>query len=150
MRAHFAGPRIASRDQWFDAETLPALIAERRQSVRSMLPPVPVGLLVHTPMAQGQECEIIALIAVEARCGLGTALLSAAVERAHAAGVCRLFLTTSNDNLEALRFYQRRGWRVCAVHRGSIDRARAQKPDIPAIGHFGIAARDEIELEWES
>lgn len=148
LRTHFAGPRIASRGVWFDADALPGLIAEERKCVRSMLPPVPVGVLVHTPMQRAEECEIIALAATQPHRGVGTVLLHEAVRLATATGVRRLFLTTSNDNLDALRFYQRHGWRMVAVHRGSIERAREHKPDIPLTGHYGIAVRDEVELEW--
>jgi hypothetical protein len=59
----------------------------------------------------------------------------------------RLWLITSNDNLNAIRFYQRRGMRLTAVHRGAIDEARQIKPSIPLIGEHGIPIHDELELE---
>jgi hypothetical protein len=58
-----------------------------------------------------------------------------------------VFLTTTNDNLRAVGFYQRRGWSLVAVHRGAMDRARNEKPSIPLIGMNGIEMHDEIELE---
>jgi len=64
-------------------------------------------------------------------------------------GCRRVWLITSNDNLDALRFYQRRGLRLVAVHRGAIDEARRVKPSIPATGEYGIPVRDEIELELQ-
>ena len=54
---------------------------------------------------------------------------------------------TTNDNLGALRFYQRRGLRLVAVHRGAVDHARAVKPAIPRVGEHGIEIHDELELE---
>jgi hypothetical protein len=55
---------------------------------------------------------------------------------------------TTNDNLDALRFYQRRGFRLAALHRGAVDDSRARlKPQIPPIGDHGIKLRDELELE---
>ena len=57
-------------------------------------------------------------------------------------------LTTTNDNLDALRFYQRRGFRLVAVRPGAVDDARRTlKPAIPAIGSHGIPMRDELDLE---
>lgn len=54
---------------------------------------------------------------------------------------------TTNDNVDALRFYQRRGFRIVAVRTGAVDEARsALKPGIPHRGHYGIPLRDEIEL----
>ena len=63
------------------------------------------------------------------------------------AGATRLWLTTTNDNLAAVGFYQRRGLRIVAVHRGAVDRARLLKPSIPVAGDNGIELHDELELE---
>jgi ribosomal protein S18 acetylase RimI-like enzyme len=80
--------------------------------------------------------------------GVGTALLAAANAAAYAAGCSTLWLVTTNDNLDALRFYQRRGFRVRAVRPGAVDDARATlKPEISSTGAYGIPLRDEIELE---
>jgi hypothetical protein len=61
-------------------------------------------------------------------------------------GSRNIWMVTSNDNLDALRFYQRRGYRLVTVHAGAIDMARRLKPSIPPIGNHGIPLRDEIEL----
>ena len=53
---------------------------------------------------------------------------------------------TTNDNLAALRFYQRRGLRLVAVHRDAVRVARALKPLIPRVGNYGIPVLDELEL----
>ena len=58
------------------------------------------------------------------------------------------WLITTNDNLDALRFYQRRGFRITAIHAGAVDDSRARlKPEIPEAGDHGIPLRDELELE---
>ena len=63
-------------------------------------------------------------------------------------GARRLWLITTNDNVDALRFYQRRGFRLVRVHAGAVDRSRAAlKPGIPEAGDHGIPLRDELELE---
>jgi DNA-3-methyladenine glycosylase I len=54
---------------------------------------------------------------------------------------------TTNDNLNTLRFYQKRGFVMVAVHRNALDLARMMKPIIPTIGKDGIPLRDEVELE---
>ena len=62
----------------------------------------------------------------------------------------RVWLVTTNDNLEALRFYQRRGFRLAQLRCGAVDEARRHlKPAIPASGFFGIPVHDEIVLEQE-
>jgi hypothetical protein len=59
-----------------------------------------------------------------------------------------VWVVTTNDNVDALRFYQRRGYRLASVDAGAVDRARAAlKPAIPEVGAHGIPLRDELELE---
>lgn len=96
---------------------------------------------------EGGACELLSLNAVDAGRGVGTGLLRAVEDAAREAGCDRVWLITSNDNVDALRFYQRRGYRIVAIHTGAIDAARRVKPSIPATGFYGIPIHDEIELE---
>jgi GNAT superfamily N-acetyltransferase len=105
----------------------------------------PVGLITY--QIQGDECEIVSLNSLVEGMGVGSALIEAVEEAALAAGCRRLWLVTTNDNTHALRFYQRRGFVLVAVHRNALDRSRELKPEIPMIGMDGIPLRDEIELE---
>jgi ribosomal protein S18 acetylase RimI-like enzyme len=95
----------------------------------------------------GDACELVTLDALRQQVGVGTALLAAVREAAVRAGCRRLWLITTNDNLDALRFYQRRGMHLVAVHHGLRETARRLKPQIPLTGCFGIPIEDEIELE---
>jgi GNAT superfamily N-acetyltransferase len=95
----------------------------------------------------GGACELVTLDAVVPGQGVGSGLLRAVTEEARACGSSRLWLITSNDNLDAVRFYQRRGLRLVAVHRGAVDEARRLNPSIPLIGDLGIPLHDELELE---
>jgi len=81
------------------------------------------------------------------RLGAGSVLLAAATEVARKAGARRLWLITTNDNLDALALYQRRGFRLVAVRAGAVDRARLLKPSIPEVGEHGIPMHDELVLE---
>ena len=75
-------------------------------------------------------------------------MIEAAGQLARQQGCTRLWVITTNDNVDALRFYQRRGFCLVGVHRGAVDRSRASlKPEIPAAGAYRIPLRDEIELE---
>lgn len=95
----------------------------------------------------GGACEVLSLDSLRQGIGVGTALIDAVIETAKRAGCARLWLITTNDNLNALRFYQKRGFALVAVHRDAVTRARVFKPSIPPLGDHGIAIRDEIELE---
>ena len=79
--------------------------------------------------------------------GIGTALLEAVIEQARRRGCGRLLLVTTNDNLAAQRFYERRGLRLVAVHAGAVDQARKLKPEIPPRSEDGVAISDELEYQ---
>jgi len=115
----------------------------------------PVGLVtwvVGGAFSTAREAEIRVLVVARParRRGLGGGLLDAAVEALARAGVERAWLVTTNDNLEALGFYQRRGWRLLALLAGAVDEARRTlKPSIGSIGSGGIPIHDELVLGLE-
>ncbi len=133
------GSHLWSRGVRYDLDQLTALVAT--------LDGEPVGLLTYSVLPGGYQCEVVSLNALAPSRGVGAALLDEAVHAARASGCHRIFLTTSNDNLHAIAFYQRQGWRLCAVHRGSIDQARRWNSVVPHIAPNGIPIRDELELE---
>ncbi|MCL4393530.1 MAG: GNAT family N-acetyltransferase [Chloroflexi bacterium] len=94
-------------------------------------------------------CEIVTLASQAPGRGIASALVAAVEGVARDTGCRRLWLVTTNDNLAALRFYQKRGFALVAVRRNAVERARQLKPEIPLIGNDGIPIRDEIELERE-
>jgi ribosomal protein S18 acetylase RimI-like enzyme len=99
---------------------------------------------------EGDRFELTSITAEPQHAGIGSALLNAVLAAARAAGCRVVWLTTTNDNLDAIRFYQRRGFRLCALRRGAVDDARQTlKPELPQIGSYGIAMRDELDLELD-
>jgi GNAT superfamily N-acetyltransferase len=95
-----------------------------------------------------RECEILTLHTAARWRGVGTALVEAVERIARDAGCTRLWALTTNDNVDALRFYQRRGFRFAALNAGAVDRSRTRlKPEIPEYGEYGIPIRDELVLE---
>jgi GNAT superfamily N-acetyltransferase len=107
-----------------------------------------VGVLTYALRAGA--CEILTLHAAERRQGVGTALIAEVKRIARRAGCSRLWLITTNDNVDALRFYQRRGFRLAALHPGAVDTSRRRlKPEIADLGDHGIPIRDELELEQD-
>lgn len=137
LTGSWGGTRVVAHGVVYDAATLPALIAERGGGI--------CGLLTYDESEQG--FEVVTLDAVERRSGAGTALIEAAAALARRNGWSRLWLVTTNDNLDALRFYQRRGLRIVEVRPGAVDAARRLKPSIPETGDHGIPLHDELVLE---
>ena len=94
-----------------------------------------------------ERCEIVTLNSTRLSSGVGTVLIDAARDIAIKSGCKRLWLITTNDNMNALRFYQKRGFELVAIHRNALAISRKLKPEISMIGNDGIPLRDEIELE---
>ncbi|MFW9800408.1 MAG: GNAT family N-acetyltransferase [Candidatus Thorarchaeota archaeon] len=106
-----------------------------------------VGLLTY--FVHEDSLEIITLNSLLEKQGVGTALLTAVEEKTREIGFARLWLITTNDNLEALGFYQKRGYSIASVYSNAIEKSRQLKPEIPLVSESGIPIRDEIELEKE-
>ncbi len=94
------------------------------------------------------DCELLTLHARSRFTGTGSALLTSVKEVARRRDCTRLWVVTTNDNVDALRFYQRRGFRLAHLRAGAVNQSRRTlKPEIPVIGSYGIDLRDELELE---
>jgi len=93
------------------------------------------------------NCEVVTLNSFREGRGVGSALLMAAraIAEEHDA---RLWLITTNDNLEALAFYQRRGMDIVALHRGFGDVVRLAKPGVSQLGDGAIPLRHAFELAF--
>jgi DNA-3-methyladenine glycosylase I len=106
-----------------------------------------VGLLTFNVSYNG--LEIVTLNSMKEGLGVGSALVDKACERARQAECSRVWLITTNDNLDAVGFYQKRGFELVAVHRHAVEVSRKLKPEIPLTGNNGIPIRDEVEMEME-
>jgi GNAT superfamily N-acetyltransferase len=135
LRNRWGDITIVVHGEVIEAATLPALIAlaENRR-----------GLATYRQL--GRDAELVTLDADPAGIGTGTALVEALAARLRADGCERLWLTTTNDKLSALRFYLRLGFRLIEVRLGAVDDARKLKPSIPTVGEYGIPMRDELDL----
>ena len=116
-----------------------------------------IELLAHPALVAGERdgvaifraddpAELLLLSAFTKRAGLGSALLDELVAELRRRRVRSLRVTTTNDNLDALRFYQRRGFRLVELRPGAVNAARSRKPSIPALGDYGIPLSDELDL----
>lgn len=135
---HWGSTRMVSRGQLHYAHTLPgfAILDENE---------TPHGLITYR--IDGDECEIITINSFNEGIGVGGALIDAVKEAAEANECRRVWLITTNDNLTALRFYQKRNFELVQIHRGAVAASRKLKPEIPLVGQDDIPIRDEIELE---
>jgi ribosomal protein S18 acetylase RimI-like enzyme len=137
--------QVVSRGLVHDADMLPGFIARSTQDIHLHESGKPVGLITYTIL--GKACEIVTLDSLSEGIGIGTQLILAVESTARKSGCTRVWLITTNDNTQALRFYQKRGFQLAALYRDAIQQSRLLKPAIPLIGMDNIPIRDEIELE---
>ncbi|MEO8356808.1 MAG: GNAT family N-acetyltransferase [Chloroflexota bacterium] len=136
---HWGGEEMITRGTVYRPEQLDGFVVEDDNEW--------IGLL--TFVIQDHECEITSLDSLREEQGIGSTLINKAIQEARARQCRRLFLITTNDNLNALGFYQKRGFEMVTIHRGAVNGSRMIKPGIPLIGMNNIPLRDEIELEMK-
>ena len=134
--AAMGGRMQARRGELIDVLDLPGFVAERDGHY--------VGVLTYATRAN--DVEIAYVEATESHTGIGTALVSTFLD---AVSVRPVWVVTTNDNLDALGFYQRHGFAIRDIRVGAVKKSRETiKPSIGRIGEHGIEIRDEIELEY--
>jgi len=134
---HWGGEEMISRGRVYRPEQLEGFVAEDGNEW--------IGLL--TFFIEAGECEVTSLDSLRAGQGIGSMLIDRAIAEARARNCKRLFLITTNDNLNALGFYQKRGFELVTLYRSAVNESRRIKPSIPLVGMNGIPLRDEIEME---
>jgi ribosomal protein S18 acetylase RimI-like enzyme len=138
IRAAWGGDTVVAHGEHIEPSRLPGVVAVSEGRI--------VGHASYR-IVEG-ACEITSIAADPPQRGIGSALMDPIIGEARRAGCRRAWLTTTNDNLDALCFYQRRGFRLVALRPGAVDEARRDlKPGLPDIGAHGIPMRDELDLE---
>ncbi len=136
------------RDHWFTTEmVILGEIVDMTvvEGIAAMDGDEIVGLITYR--VSGDTCEITSLDSLREGQGNGTALLEQVIAIAREMNCLKVSLITTNDNIHAIQFYQKRGFDLVRMHKDSIKAARALKPEIPLIGSNGIPITDELELE---
>ncbi len=136
MCEHWAAEFVIVHGEEYHPAGLPGFIAE--------IGPAKAGLITYH--IAGEMCEIMTLDSLIPDRGIGGALIDAVRRAAGQAGCRRLLVVTTNNNLHALKFYQRRGFVLSALRPNAIEETRKRKP-IPLVDEAGIPIRDEIEME---
>jgi ribosomal protein S18 acetylase RimI-like enzyme len=131
----FGRTKIVAFDEVMDLDQMPALVA--------IMHVEPSGALAYRLFGDALHIVALATDPMWQRSGVGGYLLAEAELLARRLGLGRLVVSTTNDNLPALYFYQRRGYRVTAlVPESVISHTREAH-----AGFAGIPVRDEIRLE---
>jgi ribosomal protein S18 acetylase RimI-like enzyme len=136
MRERWGSEVAITRGKARDASLLEGFVAEIEGE--------PVGLAVYE--TRGAESELVTLDSLQEGAGVGSTLVAAVANTAWRQECRRLLVVTTNDNVRALGFYQRRGFVLTALRKGAVDKSRQIKPEIPELGCDDIPIHDELEL----
>lgn len=104
-----------------------------------------IGLITY--IVYGNVLEITSLDSLLENQGIGGKLVETVICEARERGVSKIVLITTNDNINAMKFYQKRGFDMAHLFRNAMDVSRKLKPEIPLIGENSIPLRHEIEFE---
>ena len=104
-----------------------------------------IGLITY--LVYDNILEIASLDSLRENQGIGSKLIETVIHEAKERKVRKIVLITTNDNINAIRFYQKRGFDMVHLFRNALDISRKLKPEIPLIGENSIPLRHEIEFE---
>jgi ribosomal protein S18 acetylase RimI-like enzyme len=136
FRRDFGRSMVIGFGESMALEDCPMLVAELRGELS--------GALAYRLVPDALHVVALATDPMWQRSGVATHLEHEATVIAQRHEVRRLLFATTNDNLPALYFYQRRGWTITeAVIGGMLPHFGGQ----PGVGFAGIPVRDEIRLE---
>lgn len=131
----FGRTEIVSFGEVMNIDAMPALVAVMYDE--------PSGALAYRLLGDALHIVALATDPMWQRSGVGGHLIAEAELLARRLELARLLVSTTNDNLPALYFYQRRGYRLIELVPDSFVRQTGRV--VP--GFAGIPVRDEIRLE---
>jgi ribosomal protein S18 acetylase RimI-like enzyme len=132
----FRGTTVLAFGEPMALSDLPVIVAEMKDDV--------AGALAYRLLPDAFQIVALATDPMWQRSGVGGYLVAEAELMARRLALPRVIFCTTNDNLPALYFYQRRGYRITQVVPGAL--LPHVKPGF-ACGFAGIPVRDEIRLE---
>ncbi|MBD3194996.1 MAG: GNAT family N-acetyltransferase [Candidatus Lokiarchaeota archaeon] len=136
IKEEWVSLKILSHGTEFNVKKLPGLVA--------YMDGEKVGLLFYTFL--NEVCEIITLNSLIENMGIGSALLHSLEITAKKNNINMISATTTNNNIKALRFYQKNGFTLNKLRKNILSDYRKVKPNIPLISENKIPIRDEIDL----
>lgn len=130
-------PPSVSKGKVIDTTILPGYLFIENEVIKGVV----------TYNIENEECEIVTLNSFEENRGIGTALMNGVLKVARKSNCKRVWLITTNDDINAIRFYQKKGFELKAAHINAIEISRKLKPSIPFIGMDNIPIKHELEFE---
>ena len=135
FESDFGRTKIVAFGEVMDIDQLPVLVALVTQDL--------AGALAYRSFGDALHLVALATDPMWQRSGVGGHLVAEAELIERRLDLRRTIVATTNDNLPALYFYQRRGYRLTDLVPNSITMHTGQE----VAGFAGIPVRDEVRLE---
>lgn len=132
--------KVVSKGKITDASKISRVIAKDKKGEIS-------GLATFKIDNKQKSCELVSIDSVKQRKGIGTIMLKHLEKYLKQKGIKKVWLITTNDNLEAASFYINNGYRLIKVHKDALNVSRKLKPQIPLLGKHNIPLTDGWEFE---
>ena len=104
-----------------------------------------IGLITY--LVSDDVLEVTSLNSLRENQGIGSKLVDAVIREAKDRKLKKILVVTTNDNINAIKFYKKRGFDMARLYHNALDISRKIKPEIPLIGDHSIPLRHEIEFE---
>ncbi|KYG39518.1 acetyltransferase [Bacillus gaemokensis] len=137
MRENWGSTQMVSREKLHQLDELPGFVAIENDRI--------VGIITYELIEDC--CEIVSLDSFDEKKGIGTKLVECVIRVAKEKCFEKVWLITTNDNTNALRFYQKKGFVMTNLYMDAVIQARKIKPEIPLLGYDNIPILHEIQLE---
>jgi len=137
LQTEWNAPPVVSKGKLHNTARLPGFVFLCDRKI--------IGVITYN--IENDECEIVTLNSLIENKGVATALIKATLAVAEDSKCKRLWLITTNDDIGAIRFYQKKGFDLAAAHINAVDISRKLKPTIPLVGMDNIPIKHELEFE---
>lgn len=137
MVGNWGSTVMVSRGHLHELHKLPGFIAVEEGQIKGIV----------TYAVAGDSFEMVSLDSFAEKKGIGSQLIECVVNEAKKQGLQKVWLITTNDNINAIRFYQKRGFVMTHLYIGAVEEARKLKKEIPQTGYDGIPILHEIQFE---
>ncbi|WP_244999794.1 GNAT family N-acetyltransferase [Macrococcoides bohemicum] len=134
---HWGSSEMVVSSGRYNCAELPGLVNMEDEKITGLL----------TYIIKDKMIEIISLDSVIENRGIGTQLMNFLERLAYKNCMFNIRVITTNDNMIALKFYQKLGYRIKEIIPDAVNEARLIKPQIPLVAENGIPILDELVLE---
>lgn len=134
---HWKSDRMVSRGRLYYPSDHSGFLAQQADQLR--------GVITYEPVKE--DYEITLLHTDLPRKGIGRKLVELVLQKAKEARVNRVWLITTNDNIQAIAFYQKIGFDLVKLHYNALEKSRLLKPEISLLGFDNIPLKHELEFE---